>query len=127
THNRAAHFSVTLPHAALRPWAPAHVRARRDASGDVAISWVRCARIGGDAWGPGEPLLGESVEDYRLDILDGGGAVVRSTETLSSPFIYTAAQQSADFGAPPASLRLQVAQLAASGAPGLNKELTIPL
>ena len=127
THNRATRFSVTLPHAAARPWAPAHLRARRDSAGDVSISWVRCARVGGDSWGPGEPPLGTPVEAYRLDILDEGGGVVRGAETLSSTFIYTAAQQSADFGAPPALLRLRVAQLAASGAPGLNKELTIPL
>lgn len=127
THNRAARFEVTLPRAALRPWAPAQVRARRDAAGDVAISWVRCARLGGDSWGAGEPPLGEPVEGYRLAILDGGGSVIRSADTLSSPFIYTAAQQIADFGAPPASLRLRIAQLAASGAPGLNTELTIPL
>lgn len=127
THNRAARVSVTLPHTAARPWAPAHVRARRDGAGDVAISWLRCARVGGDSWGPGEPPIGEPAEGYRLEVLDGGGAPLRSAETLSSQFIYTAAQQSADFGAPPASLRLRVAQLAASGAPGLNTELTIPL
>ncbi len=127
THNRAARFAVTLPHVALRPWAPAHVRARRDSAGDVAISWVRCARIGGDSWGPGEPPLGEPAESYLLEVLEGGGAVVRTAEALSSPFIYTAAQQSADFGAPPASLRLRIGQIAASGALGLNKELTIPL
>jgi hypothetical protein len=127
SHNRAARFEVTLPHVALRPWAPAQVRARRDAAGDVAISWVRCARLGGDSWAAGEPPLGEPVEGYRLDILRGGGSVIRSTDTLSSPFIYAAAQQIADFGAPPASLRLRIAQLAASGAPGLNTELTIPL
>lgn len=127
THNRAARFAVTLPHVALRPWAPAHVRAWRDGAGDISISWVRCARVGGDSWGAGEPPLGESTEVYRLEVLDGGGAVVRTAEALSSPFIYAAAQQSADFGTPPASLRIRIAQLASSGAPGLNKELTIPL
>lgn len=127
THNRAARFAVSLPHAAARPWAPAHLRAKREASGDVTISWVRCARRGGDSWSAGEPPLGETAESYSLDILDGLGEVVRTAETPNSTFIYTATQQSADFGAPPASLRLRVAQMAASGARGLNKELTIPL
>jgi hypothetical protein len=102
------------------------VRARRDGAGDVHVSWVRCARIGGDSWGAGEPPLGESTESYRLDILDAGD-VVRTVETLTSSYLYTSAQQSADFGAPPASLRVRVAQLRASGEPGLNNELTIPL
>ena len=83
--------------------------------------------FGGDSWGAGEPPLGEPAEGDRLDILDGGGSVVPPADTLSSPFIYAAARQTADFGAPPASLRLRIAQLAASGAPGLNTELTIPL
>lgn len=127
THDRATRLTVTLPHAAARPWAPAHLRARRDATGDVAVSWVRCARIGGDSWGPGEPPVGTTVEGYRLEVLDGVGIVVRSTDRTESNFNYTVAEQAADFGAPPASLRLRVAQLGASGAPGLNTELTIPL
>lgn len=110
--------------AAARGAAPVGARA---CAGDIAISWVRCARVGGDSWGAGEPPLGEPAETYLLEVLDGGGAVVRTAGALSSPFIYTAAQQSADFGTPPASLRIRIAQLASSGAPGLNKELTIPL
>jgi hypothetical protein len=125
TDARAATSEISLPHAALRPWAPAHLRARRDGAGDVHISWVRCARMG-DSWGTGEPPLGESKESYLLDILDGGD-VVRTVETLTPSYLYTLAQQAADFGAPPASLRVRVAQLRASGEPGLNKELTIPL
>lgn len=122
----ATQAPVTLPHAALRPWPPAHLRARRVGGGDVAIGWVRRARLGGDAWGAGEPPLGEAAESYRLEILDGA-AVVRSVTAAAPAFLYTAADQTADFGAPPASLRLRVAQIAASGAPGLNKELTITL
>lgn len=125
TDARAATRELSLPHAAARPWAPAHLRARRDGGGDVHVSWVRCARLG-DSWGAGEPPLGESAESYRLDILDGGD-IVRTVETLTPAYLYTAAQQTVDFGAPPASLRVRVAQLRASGEPGLNKELTIPL
>lgn len=126
-HERAARITVTLPHAAARPWARAHLRARREASGEVVVSWVRCAREAGDSWGAGEPPLGAPSESYRLDILDNLGALKRTVDTSSASFTYNAAAQSADFGAPPASLRLRVAQLAAFGGPGLNKELTIPL
>jgi hypothetical protein len=122
---RAAAATFTLPRAALRPWAPAHLRAFRLANGDVAISWVRCARSG-DHWGPGEPPLGAPSECYRLDVLDGD-AVVRSGLVASPAHFYTAGDQAADFGTPPASLRLRVAQIGADGAQGLNKELTITL
>jgi GTA TIM-barrel-like domain/Putative phage tail protein len=123
---RAARADVTLPHASVRPWAPAHLRAERDASGDVAISWIRCARVGGDAWGPGEPPLGASAEGYVLHILEGG-EVVRSVNTAVPSFIYSTADQTADFGSPPASLHIRVAQMGESGASGLNSELTITL
>lgn len=123
---RAATAAVTLPHAALRPWAPAHLRARRAASADVEMSWVRCARAGGDAWGAAEPPLGAGAESYRLDILDGGDAV--RTITLSTPgFTYAAGDQLADFGVLPALLRFRVAQIGDGGATGLNSELTITL
>lgn len=124
--NRAEAAELILPHAALRPWAPAHLRAERDASGDVAITWVRCARIGGDAWGAGEPPLGFPGESYVLEILDSGDPI--RTETTSVPsFTYSAAAQTADFGGLPGSLHIRVAQIGESGATGLNTELTITL
>lgn len=126
TDARAAVQAVTLPHAAARPWAPAHVRAARAPSGDVAVSWVRCARTGGDSWGPGDVPLGETSEAYQLDILSGT-AVKRSVTVTSPAYTYSAADQIADFGAPPASLHIRVAQLESGGAEGLNTELTITL
>lgn len=60
---RAARSEIILPHAGLRPRAPAHLRARKLTGGDIRLSWVRCARIGGDAWGPGEPSLGPKRRD----------------------------------------------------------------
>jgi len=127
TDARAETFSRTLPHAAVRPWAPAHLRAKRGAGGDVEISWVRCARIGGDTWGPGDPPLGSPSEGYVVEILDGGGLLKRSVNVSTPGYLYGAADQTVDFGAPPASLRLRVAQIGENGASGLNKELTITL
>jgi hypothetical protein len=127
TDGRAEHLTLTLPHAAVRTWAPAHLRAKRLAGGDVAISWVRCARAGGDAWGHGEPPLTVPLEGYVLEILDGAGDLKRRADVTSPGYLYGAADQTADFGAPPASLRLRVAQMGENGAPGLNKELTITL
>lgn len=124
--NRAARTERTLPHAAIRPWAPAHLRALRDGAGDVAISWVRCARTGGDSWGPGEPPSGFPAESYVIEILDGGVSV--RTETTAIPsFTYSSAAQTADFGSLPGSLHIRVAQVGESGATGLNTELTITL
>jgi hypothetical protein len=124
--NRAARADVILPHAAQRPWAPAHLRAKRLASGDIEVSWVRCARIGGDAWGPGEPPLGAPTERYLLEILDGE-ALVRLAEVDAPSFDYSTADQIEDFGTLPSLLRIRAGQLGESGAPGLKTELTITL
>ncbi|MBS0386482.1 MAG: phage tail protein [Proteobacteria bacterium] len=123
---RAAVATVTLAHASVRPWAPAHVRAVRGVSGEVTVSWIRCARAGGDSWGPGDVPLGENSEAYQLDILDGA-AVKRSVTTSAPAFSYSVADQVADFGVLPLSLHVRVAQLDSGGAPGLNTELTITL
>ncbi|MDX2274648.1 MAG: glycoside hydrolase/phage tail family protein [Hyphomonadaceae bacterium] len=123
---RAAQQTLTLPNAGARPWPPAHPRARRLASGDVAVSWIRQARRGGDYWGRGDPALDVPVESYQLDILSGA-SVVRSVTVSAPAYVYSAADQTADFGAPPASLLIRVAQLGAGGAAGLNTEVTIPL
>jgi hypothetical protein len=124
--NRAARTNIALPHAFVRPWPPAHLRAERVASGDIAVTWVRCARLAGDAWGPGEPPVGAPAEGYLVQILDGG-EVVRAVEVAIPSFAYLEADQIEDLGAPPALLRIRVAQLGESGAPGLNSELTITL
>jgi hypothetical protein len=127
TDPRAGAIEAALPQAALRPWAPAHLRARRQAGDDVAVQWVRCARVGGDSWGPGEPPLAEPTEAYRLEVLSPGGDLLRAVDTESPGWSYPAALQMADFGALPGSLRLRVAQMDASGRVGLNTELTITL
>jgi hypothetical protein len=126
TDPRAATTTSILPHASLRPWAPVHVKGKRDGGGNVALNWVRCARLDGDSWGEGEPLLGEPSEAYRLEIMSGT-SVVRSVDTVAPDYLYAVADQAADFGAPPASLTVRVMQLRATGAPGLKTELTIPL
>ncbi|WP_269713891.1 baseplate multidomain protein megatron [Caulobacter sp. NIBR2454] len=80
--------------AALRPWAPAHLRARRVGE-DVVVSWVRCARTGGDGWDGFEVPLGEEVERYRVQVVVGG-AVVRTVEAAAPGWIYSAAMRATD-------------------------------
>jgi hypothetical protein len=122
---RAVWLDAALPRAATRPWPPAHLRAKR-AGGDVHVSWVRRAHKAGDQWGAGDPPLGFGSEAYRLDILDG--VTLKRSVTVSSPvYVYSAADQTADFGAPPGSMTLRVAQLGDGGAPGLNKQTTVLL
>lgn len=109
----------------LRPRAPVHLAAHRDpASGDWSARWQRRSRLGGGfALGSPAPLA-EQAEAYEAEVLDGpGGAVVRTLAGLASPALtYSAGQQSADFGAPQASLTLRVYQLSAAVGRGFARE-----
>jgi hypothetical protein len=97
---------------ALRPWSPAHLRMTPEGA-DLAISWVRRARLHGDGWET-EPPLAEETERYRLEILDGPD-VVRTEETTTPAYLYTAAQQAADFpGGLPDPLTVRVSQWSAA-------------
>ena len=125
TDPRAETGDVSLPHAWARPWPPAHVRAERLASGDVALSWVRRARLG-DHWGPGEPPLNEPREAYRLEIYDGE-TLKRAVEAEIPAWTYPEADQIADFGGLPGSIRVKIGQIGADGQPGLKSDSTMTL
>lgn len=123
---RAALANPAFAAVARRFWAPAHLRAWRQDGGEVRLSWVRCARIGGDSWGAGEPPIGAPGELYRVEVSDGSAS--RRVALVSSPvWVYSADDQVADFGGLVGSLSVRVAQIDADGRPGLNAELTITL
>jgi len=93
--------------------------ARRDpATGDVAITWIRRTRIGGDDFDAREVRLGEETEAYEVEI-SLGGAAVRTISAASQSALYAAAEQAADFGSAPATLDVAVRQLSATVGAGL--------
>ena len=92
-----------------RPWSPAHLTLEAGEGGDLLFRWIRRARLGGDGWAI-EPPLSEEREVYRIEIVDGE-TVVRSAEVDSPVFVWSAAQQTADFpGGAPDPLTVRVAQ-----------------
>ena len=92
-----------------RPWSPAHLALEAGEDGDLVFSWIRRARLAGDGW-DGEPPLSEEREVYQLAILDGE-ATVRTVETGTPVFAWTAAMQAADFpGGTPDPVTIRVAQ-----------------
>lgn len=80
------------------PLSPVHLRARKKASGDVVLSWVRRSRADDDSWGLAEPALEHAPERYLVRIFDGTG-LRRSVETDGPGMTYGLAEQVADFGA----------------------------
>ncbi|WP_116084104.1 glycoside hydrolase/phage tail family protein [Tropicimonas sp. IMCC34011] len=106
----------------LRPYAPAHLRARAMPDGDIEIGWIRRTRIGGDSWQGEEVPLGEETERYRLRVLAPGGAVLRETVTETPSFIYGAAERAADG---PGPLTLSVAQISTTFGDGPQTRIEI--
>ncbi len=87
----------------LVPFAPVHVeqpwRTARS-PGDLTIRWTRRSRaLVADAWEQVEVPLAENLESYDIQILDGT-AIKRTLTSSTTSVLYTAAQQSADWGAP---------------------------
>jgi hypothetical protein len=87
----------------LVPFAPIHVtqpwRTARS-PGDLTIRWTRRSRaMVADAWEQVEVPLAEDLESYDVQILDGA-AVKRTLTSTTTSVVYTAAQQTADWGAP---------------------------
>lgn len=118
---------VTEQHAfqglGLKPLSPVHVRGRRTA-GDLEVTWIRRTRIGGDSWIATEVPLGETTERYEIDILDG--ATVKRTLSTSAPtVIYTAAEQTTDFGSPQSSITLAIYQLSSTSTRGTARFATL--
>jgi len=87
----------------LVPFAPVHVeqpwRTARSPS-DLTIRWTRRSRaLVADAWEQVEVPLTEDLESYDVQILDGA-AVKRTLTSSTTSVLYTAAQQTADWGVP---------------------------
>jgi hypothetical protein len=120
-----AYTAVTHAYGALglRPLSPAHVRGVRT-GGDLALSWIRRTRIAGDAWEQVEVPLGEESEAYAVDVMDGA-TVKRTIESTVPGATYTAAQQTADFGAPQAAVTVRVHQLSQTYGRGAATEAVV--
>ena len=118
---RYHHSTYTHSAAGLRPYAPVHLRARKQGA-DMVLSWVRRGRIDNDSWLAADIPLGEERESYRLRIIVGG-VVKREAEVAAQAYTYTAAQQAADGAS--ALFEFEIAQNSASIGAGLAARKTV--
>ena len=117
----------------LRPFSVAHVEQpwrKPRTPGDLTIRWTRRSRaLSADSWGAVEVPLVEEVEAYEIEILDG--PTVKRVLTASAPSsVYSAAQQTADWGAllaPGDTLDIRIFQLSALIGRGAAKTVTLQL
>jgi hypothetical protein len=111
--------------AALKPFSPVHLAARRDTEG-VRLTWTRRSRRDADAWEPLDVPLGEDGERYQIDILRDGEPV-RSLVVSEPQLLYPAPQELADFGAPQPTLSVRVAQLSAAVGRGFERAAIVAI
>lgn len=104
--------SCRLSGETLRPPAPVHLRAVREADGTLVIRWTRRSRSGW-RWLDGvDAPLGEEAERYLISLSSDAG-LARVAETTAPVFVYDAGMQAADGVAGPVSISL--AQLGTFG------------
>ncbi|MBN9568972.1 MAG: glycoside hydrolase TIM-barrel-like domain-containing protein [Alphaproteobacteria bacterium] len=115
----------------LLPFAVAHVEQpyrHGRVPGDYTIRWTRRSRdLAADSWATVDVPLGEDVEAYEVDILNGA-TVLRTLETGAPSAVYTSAQQIADWGAqlgPGSTLTIRIAQLSALLGRGIERTVTL--
>ncbi len=108
----------------LRPYAPSHLRAERQGSGDIALSWIRRTRIDGDSWDLPEVPLGEESESYAVRVRQGS-AILSEASVGAPQWTYSVAAQTAD-GAGPGAV-LEVAQVSARVGPGPFRSIVMPV
>lgn len=113
----------------LKPYAPAQLGGSLDASNNFIITWARRTRLGG-SWqdGTGTVPLNEESELYDVEIYNSTGTTLKRTISgLTTPTaVYTVAQQTADFGSPPASVLVKCYQRSAAVGRGFTATATIP-
>lgn len=116
--------TFTLKAVGLMPWSPVHVRASRNAAGDLSITWIRRTRYGG-TWADGADVaLNEESERYEVDIFNGAN-VVRTIASTTPAAGYSAAQQMADFGAVQSAVSVKVYQISATAGRGRAATATL--
>jgi hypothetical protein len=93
----------------LETYSGVHPKGARAAS-DLTVSWQRRTRVGG-AWRDSvDASLGETLQAYEVDIMQGA-VVKRTLASSTQSVLYTSAQQITDFGSNQASVSVNIYQL----------------
>jgi hypothetical protein len=102
----------------LKPLSPVHASAQRTpATNDVTVRWARRARIDGSLRDFIDIPLMEQRELYDARVFSGT-TLLRSWRVSTPEILYTAAEQTADFGSFPSTLTLDIRQISALVGPG---------
>ncbi|MBO9408058.1 glycoside hydrolase/phage tail family protein [Shimia sp. R9_1] len=116
------HYVEAFEGIGLRPYAPVHLKAQRDAEGDLKLSWIRRTRLDGDSWEGLDVPLGEENEAYLIKVFVGE-VQIREEQVQTPSWTYSQADQQADgIGA---GGRIEVAQISAIFGVGSAAQITV--
>jgi hypothetical protein len=102
-----------------------HINGSRNGAGDLTITWIRRTRYSGEWRDLVDAPLNEASEAYELDVLGGGGQLVRTLGSTSPSVVYAAADQTTDFGAPQSAVAVAVYQMSAAVGRGFARRATV--
>jgi hypothetical protein len=123
---------LTLAGNDLKPYTVVNISGSQDGSNNWTMAWTRRTRFGG-SYGTGaftladgmNGPLNEQTEAYQVDIMSGG-TVKRTISTTIPTAVYTAAQQTTDFGSTQSSLTVNIYQMSAAVGRGFKATGTLP-
>lgn len=115
--------TLTLNGRALLPFRPGHLKAVRNASGDLDVSWTRRSRHSGDNWDQSSVPLFEEAELYLLEVFKEN-SLVRSEQITQPGWVYRAADQLID-GTNAGPLKIAVSQISAMTGSGVRAILAV--
>mgnify|MGYP000866931516 FL=1 len=120
-HESYQQTTVALHANASVPLSPCHLEGRRAANGDLTLAWVRRTRGDGDMKDYVDVPLNEAAERYECCIVKDGNEI--RTLAVSAPSaVYTAQQQTADFGGVQSAVRVRVYQMSETRGRGIPRE-----
>jgi hypothetical protein len=108
-----------------KPLAPTHVRASRDASNNLTVTWVRRARGEQIGFGDGPVPLNEATEAYEIDITGAGGVVIRTISATSETLTYSGADQFSDGITPGDPVDMSIYQISDTAGRGYPARATV--
>jgi hypothetical protein len=120
----AAQTSQKFNAASLRCFSPVHVKGTRDGGGNLTLTWARRTRWHGEWLDEIDVPLFEAEESYQIDILNGI-TVVRTIAATTTTANYTAADQTADFGAVQSVLSVAIYQINSTIGRGYARTATV--
>lgn len=109
----------------LEPLSAIDASGERDGSGNLTVDFTRRSRLTSSWWTTGVTApVGEFAEAYEIDVLDGS-TVVRTITAAAPLFVYSAADQTTDFGSPQSDILFRIYQLSDVVGRGYVYEVTL--